>query len=101
MENITELHVWYELPVWYSEPPLKKYKINNNPVNKGTLYLWDNKLIQNNSLRYNFYDSNYNIISGNIVTRMYENPYMEGTIENKNTIYVGIGENFINSKFIL
>ena len=94
MENIIEL------PVWYSEPPLKKYKMNNNPVKKGTLYLWDNKLIKNNSLRYNFYDSNYNIISGNIVTRMYENPYVKGTLENKNTIYVGVGENFVNSVFV-
>ena len=95
MENI------FELQEYYSEPPFKKYKINNNPVQKQVLYLWDNKLIKNNSLRYNFYNLNYNIISGNIVTRTSHYPYKENTIEKKNTIYVGIAEYFLNSEFKL
>lgn len=89
-----------ELPVWYLEPPFKKKKINHNPIIKQVLYLWDNKLVKNNSLRYNFYDSNHNTISGNIVTRTYENPYSEKTIEKDNTVYIGIAEYFINSEFI-
>ena len=40
MENI------FELQEYYLEPPFKKYKINNNPVQKQVLYLWDNKLIK-------------------------------------------------------
>ena len=85
------------------EPPFKKYKYNHNPVVVKVLHLWNNSLYEGRTQQFNYLDKTNNMISGNIVTTQFINPYIyqlydrKGYVNYRNTTYCGIAHHFVNS----